>query len=145
MLRVLCHHFDKKNSTFSRYYKELSDIKDMHTKYVFYVAVTLALIFILIIIFKLLGKFKSNDKKIERYQRKIDKLKGKITKESYEDNYDYSLDDVDERPVIKQIEDDKFNISKKSRKEKLKEKEEAKKRLEKTKPSFRRVSLEDDD
>lgn len=137
--------YDKKNSTFSRYYKELSDIKDMHTKYVFYVAVTLALIFILIIIFKLLGKFKSNDKKIERYQRKIDKLKGKITKESYEDNYDYSLDDVDERPVIKQIEDDKFNIPKKSRKEKLKEKEEAKKRLEKTKPSFRRISLEDDD
>lgn len=65
--------------------------------------------------------------KDRKVSKKIDKLKGKITKESYEDNYDYSLDDVDERPVIKQIEDDKFNIPKKSRKEKLKEKEEAKK------------------
>lgn len=135
--------YDKKNSTFSRYYKELSDIKDMHTKYVFYVAAALALIFVLIIIFKLLGKFKSNDKKIEKYQRKIDKLKGKIKNE--DSNYDYSIDDVDDRPVIKRVEEDEYVMPKKSRKEKLKELEEAKKRLDKNKPKYRRLSLEDDD
>lgn len=135
--------YDKKNSTFSRYYKELSDIKDMHTKYVFYVAAALALIFVLIIIFKLLGKFKSNDKKIEKYQRKIDKLKGKIKNE--DSNYDYSIDDVDDRPVIKRVEEDEYVMPKKSRKEKLKELEEAKKRLDKNKPNYRRLSLEDDD
>lgn len=135
--------YDKKNSTFSRYYKELSDIKDMHTKYVFYVAAALALMFVLIIIFKLLGKFKSNDKKIEKYQRKIDKLKGKIKNE--DSNYDYSIDDVDDRPVIKRVEEDEYVMPKKSRKEKLKELEEAKKRLDKNKPKYRRLSLEDDD
>ena len=135
--------YDKKNSTFSRYYKELSDIKDMHTKYLFYVAAALALIFVLIIIFKLLGKFKSNDKKIEKYQRKIDKLKGKIKNE--DSNYDYSIDDVDDRPVIKRVEEDEYVMPKKSRKEKLKELEEAKKRLNKNKPKYRRLSLEDDD
>ncbi len=135
--------YDKKNSTFSRYYKELSDIKDMHTKYVFYVAAALALIFVLIIIFKLLGKFKSNDKKIEKYQRKIDKLKCKIKNE--DSNYDYSIDDVDDRPVIKRVEEDEYVMPKKSRKEKLKELEEAKKRLDKNKPKYRRLSLEDDD
>lgn len=135
--------YDKKNSTFSRYYKELSDIKDMHTKYVFYVAAALALIFVLIIIFKLLGKFKSNDKKIEKYQRKIDKLKGKIKNE--DSNYDYSIDDVDDGPVIKKVEEDEYVMPKKSRKEKLKELEEAKKRLDKNKPKYRRLSLEDDD
>ena len=135
--------YDKKNSTFSRYYKELSDIKDMHTKYVFYVAAALALIFVLIIIFKLLGKFKSNDKKIEKYQRKIDKLKGKIKNE--DSNYDYFIDDVDDGPVIKRVEEDEYVMPKKSRKEKLKELEEAKKRLDKNKPKYRRLSLEDDD
>lgn len=135
--------YDKKNSTFSRYYKELSDIKDMHTKYVFYVAAALALIFVLIIIFKLLGKFKSNDKKIEKYQRKINKLKGKIKNE--DSNYDYSIDDVDDRPVIKRVEEDEYVMPKKSRKEKLKELEDAKKRLDKNKPKYRRLSLEDDD
>ena len=135
--------YDKKNSTFSRYYKELSDIKDMHTKYVFYVAAALALIFVLIIIFKLLGKFKSNDKKIEKYQRNIDKLKGKIKNE--DSNYDYSIDDVDDRPVIKRVEEDEYVMPKKSRKEKLKELEDAKKRLDKNKPKYRRLSLEDDD
>ena len=115
----------------------------MHTKYVFYVAAALALIFVLIIIFKLLGKFKSNDKKIEKYQKKIDKLKGKIKNE--DSNYDYSIDDVDDRPVIKRVEEDEYVMTKKSRKEKLKELEEAKKRLDKNKPKYRRLSLEDDD
>ena len=89
------------------------------------------------------GKFKSNDKKIEKYQRKIDKLKGKIKNE--DSNYDYSIDDVDDGPVIKRVEEDEYVMPKKSRKEKLKELEEAKKRLDKNKPKYRRLSLEDDD
>ena len=81
--------------------------------------------------------------KIEKYQRKIDKLKGKI--KNGDSNYDYSIDDVDDRPVIKRVEEDEYVMPKKSRKEKLKELEEAKKRLDKNKPNYRRLSLEDDD
>ena len=45
----------------------------------------------------------------------------------------------------KQVEEDEYVVPKKTRKQKLKEIEETKKKLDKTKPSFRRVSLEDDD
>ena len=58
---------------------------------------------------------------------------------------DYSIDDVDDGPVIKRVEEDEYVMPKKSRKEKLKELEEAKKRLNKNKPKYRRLSLEDDD
>ena len=91
---------------------------------------------------KVIG-FDLNKAKIEKYQRKIDKLKGKIKNE--DSNYDYSIDDVDDRPVIKRVEEDEYVMPKKSRKEKLKELEEAKKRLDKNKPKYRRLSLEDDD
>ena len=66
----------------------------------------------------------TKDRKISK---KIDKLKGKIKNE--DSNYDYSIDDVDDRPVIKRVEEDEYVMPKKSRKEKLKELEDAKKKV----------------
>lgn len=134
--------YDKKEGTFQRYYEELSKVKDMIIKYLFYIASALLGLFIMIILIKIINKlFTSKERKIKKYQKKIDKLKNKISDD--EDNYD--IDDVDERPVIKQVEEDEYVVPKKTRKQKLKEIEETKKKLDKTKPSFRRVSLEDDD
>ncbi len=135
--------YDKKEGTFQRYYEGLSNIKDNQIKYLFYIAASLLGILVLIIIISIFKGLSSKDKKIRKYQKKIDKLNNKNSKESYDDNYD--IDDVDERPVIKKVEEGEYVVPKKSRKEKLKELEEAKKRLDKNKPKYRRVTLEDDD
>lgn len=141
--------YDKENNIFESYFSDLINNKDKEITIRENIIIGLLLVLGLIIITKILALLKSKDKKIIKYEKKINKLKNKINKSVSEDytsdKKSYDIDDVDERPVIKQIEDEKFSIPKKSRKEKLKEKEETKKRLEKTKPSFRRVSLEDDD
>ena len=141
--------YDKENNIFESYFSDLIDNKDKEITIREYIIIGLLSLLGLIIVTKILTLLKSKDKKIIKYEKKISKLKNKINKNISEDYINdtksYDIDDVDEKPVIKQIEDDKFSIPKKSRKEKLKEKEEVKKRLEKTKPSFRRVSLEDDD
>ncbi len=135
--------YDKKEGTFQRYYEGLANIKDTQIKYLLYIAAALLGLLILIIIISILKGLSSRDKKIKKYQKKIDKLNNKSNKKSYDDNYD--IDDVDERPVIKKVEEDEYVVPKKSRKEKLKEIEEAKKRLDKNKPKYRRVTLEEDD
>ena len=76
---------------------------------------------------------------------KINKLKNSVSINDYISDNHYDIDDVDERPVIKKVEEDEYTDPKKTRKEKLKELEEAKKRLDKAKPKYRRVSLEDDE
>ncbi len=140
--------YDKEDGTFQRYYENLSNIKN---KIIFYSVCALAvslLILLLIILISIFKKFfTSKEKKIKKYQKKIDKLNNKISKndESDEENDDYDIDDVDERPSIKKVEEDEYVVPKKSRKEKLKELEDAKKRLDKSKPKYRRVSLEDDE
>ena len=140
--------YDKEDGTFQRYYENLSNIKN---KIIFYSVCTLAvslLILLLIILISIFKKFfTSKEKKIKKYQKKIDKLNNKISKndESDEENDDYDIDDVDERPSIKKVEEDEYVVPKKSRKEKLKELEDAKKRLNKSKPKYRRVSLEEDE
>ena len=103
-------------------------------------------LFIVIILIKIINKlFTSKERKIKKYQKKIDKLNKKINSNDTDDSNGYDIDDVDERPVIKQVEEDEYVVPKKTRKQKIKEIEETKKKLDKTKPSFRRVSLEDDD
>ena len=137
--------YDKKEGTFQRYYEELSNIKDTKIKYLFYIVSGLLGLFIIIILFKILNKlFTPKERKIRRYQRKIDKLKNKIKNDNLE-NDDYDIESVDERPIIKKVEDDEYVMPKKSRKEKLKELQEAKKKINDSKTSFRRVSLEEDD
>ena len=139
--------YDKKEGTFQRYYEELSNIKDTQIKYLFYMAVGLLGLFVVIILFKIINKlFTSKERKIKKYQKKIDKLNKSIDNDdSYYEEDDYDIDQVDERPVIKKVEEDEYVVPKKSRKEKLKELEEAKKRLDKNKPKYKRVTLEDDD
>ena len=77
--------------------------------------------------------FTSRESKINKYQRKLDKLRKKES-ESY-----------DEAPSIEEIDEDYYKVPRKSKKEKQNEIEEAKKRINKDKTSFRRVSLEEDD
>lgn len=138
--------YDKKEGTFQRYYEELSNVKDMIIKYLFYIASALLGLFIIIILIKIINKlFTSKERKIKKYQKKIDKLNKEINSNDNDDSDNYDIDDVDERPVIKKVEEDEYVVPKKTRKQKIKEIEEAKKKLDKTKPSFRRVSLEDDD
>lgn len=139
--------YDKKEGTFQRYYEELSNIKDTQIKYLFYMAAGLLGLFVVIILFKIINKlFTSKERKIKKYQKKIDKLNRKINNsENYYEEDNYDIDEVDERPVIKKVEEDEYVVPKKSRKEKLKELEEAKKRLDKNKPKYKRVTLEDDD
>lgn len=136
--------YDKKDNTFQMYFKELADIKDRQIKYLFYATVALLGILVLIIIISIFKSLSSKDKKINKYQRKIDKLKNKKSEISYS-NDDYDIDEVDERPVIKKVENSEYVVPKKTRRQKQKEIEDAKKKLDKTKPVFRRVSLEDDD
>ena len=138
--------YDKKEGTFQRYYEELSNVKDTQIEYLFYIATGLLGLFIVIILIKIINKlFTSKERKIKKYQKKIDKLNKKINSNDTDDSNGYDIDDVDERPVIKQVEEDEYVVPKKTRKQKIKEIEEAKKELDKTKSSFRRVSLEDDD
>ena len=138
--------YDKKEGTFQRYYEELSNVKDTQIEYLFYIATGLLGLFIVIILIKIINKlFTSKERKIKKYQKKIDKLNKKINSNDTDDSNGYDIDDVDERPVIKQVEEDEYVVPKKTRKQKIKEIEEAKKKLDKTKSSFRRVSLEDDD
>lgn len=139
--------YDKKDGTFQRYYEDFFNLKDTQVKYLFYGVVGLLGVLILIIIIKIFKAMSSKEKKIKKYEKKINKLRNKINDDEYhdEENTNYDIDDVDERPVIKKVEDDEYVVPKKTRKQKLKEIEEAKKKIDKTKPSIRRVSLEDDD
>lgn len=135
--------YDKKDGSFQRYFSDLVDTKNKQLFYLFCVAAGLLGLFVLIIIFKIIsGVFTSKERKINKYKRKINKLQNKSDNI---DNDEYDIDDVDERPVIKKVEEDEYVIPKKSRKEKLKELEEAKKRLDKNKPNYRRISLEEDE
>lgn len=140
--------YDKEEKTFQRYYLEYDKYKNKQVEILFYVLTSLFGLLVLIILICIIRKlFISREKKIKRYQRKIDKLNGKVTKvfdeEEYEETYDLSK--LSDKPEIKKIEDDEYVIPKKSRKDKLKEIREAKEKLDMTRSSYRRISLEDDE
>ena len=137
--------YDKKDNTFQMYFKDMIDVKDNQIKYLFYIAASLLGILVLIVIISIFKGLSSKEKKINKYQKKINKLKNSGSINDYISDNHYDIDDVDERPVIKKVEEDEYTVPKKTRKEKLKELEEAKKRLDKAKPKYRRVSLEDDE
>ena len=59
--------------------------------------------------------------------------------------YDYPQEEYNIQHNPPEDEEDEYVLPKKSRKEKLRELEEAKKKIDKSKSSFRRVSLEDED
>ena len=136
--------YDKKESTFQRYYSDLVDTKNKQIKEVLYVAAGSLGLLVLIILIKLLSKiFTSKKRKIRKYEKKLAKLKGNISFEEEQDDF-YDLDKLDDKPIIKKVEEDEYVVPRKSRKEKLREIREAKERLDRTK-SFKRVSLDDDD
>ena len=102
---------------------------------------------IFIMFIKMISSLTSKEKKIKRYQRKIDRLKKKLNKAFEEEGYEetYDLSKLSDKPEIKKIEDDEYVLPKKSKKEKLKEIREAKEKLDMSRSSYRRVSLEDDE
>lgn len=127
--------YDKKEGTYQRYYDNLLDTKDLHIKNLFYISISLIVLFILILLIKLLiNMFMSKEKKIRKYQKKIDKLKKNTNNDLYEDIVS-----------IEKIDKDDYVTPKKSRKEKLNELKEARKKLDQNKNKYRRISLEEDD
>lgn len=140
--------YDKEESTFQRYYIEYDKYKNKQVKMLFYLSALLFGISGLTILIWVIRKlFISREKKIKKYQRKIDKLKRKLNRtfdeEEYEESYDLSK--LSDKPEIKKIEDDEYVVPKKSRKEKLREIREAKEKLDMSRSSYRRVSLDDDE
>lgn len=128
--------YDKKEGTYQRYYDNLLDTKDLHIKYLLYISICLITLFILILLIKLLVKmFLSKENKINKYQKKIDKLKKDTKSNLYEED----------RVSIEKIDKDDYVTPKKSRKERLNELKEAKKKLDQNKNKYRRISLEEDD
>lgn len=138
---------DKKNNSFQVLYTYPFEVM----KYMAFAICIIVLLIILKLILKIIIKVSSNkEKQIKKYQSKIDNLRKKLDNEEFEEyekqkDDSYDITDVDERPTIKKVEDDEYVIPKKSRKEKLNELKKAKERLDKEKPKYRRMSLEDDD
>ncbi len=140
--------YDKEDASFQRYYENLDNSKNTIIMYLFFIAAGLLLIVLLIILISLFKKiFTKKERKIKKYQKKIDKLKEKLNNKEDKDNDNdsYDIESVDERPVIKKVEEDDYVVPKKSRKERNAELREAKKRLDKQKPKYRKLSLEDDE
>lgn len=136
--------YDNKDKTFQKYYDDIINFKNERIKIREYIILGLLGLLGFIILIKIFKSFSSKEKKIKKYQKKIDKLKLKINND-YDEEDSYDIEKVDEKPYIKQVEEDEYVLPKKSRKEKLRELEEAKKKIDKSKSSFRRVSLEDED
>ena len=128
--------YNKKDNTFSLLYEYPFEIIMCLT----YIVLALSLVIIFYILTKLSKKlFTSKDNKIKKLERKLSKLKNNLTEEYYD------IDDVDERPNITKIEEDEYVVPRKSRKEKLKELEEAKKRLNERKNSYKKLSMDDEE
>ena len=136
--------YDKDDGTFQRYYETLDNSKNT----IIMCSIGSLVLLILILFICLLKKlFTSKQKKISKYEKKIKKLSSKLSNQDddEENNDGYDITSINEEPIIKKVEEDEYVVPRKSRKEKLKEIDEAKKRLDKTKPTYHRVSLEDDD
>ena len=147
---------DKKENTFQRLYSDYIETKNKHVKLLLLVGGISLIIVVLSLLKKFFSLFTSKEKKIKKYQKKIDKLKNKINdeidddeQENYDEDESYDIDSLDDRPEIKQVEEDEYKVPKKSRKEKREEIEEAKEQLERSKKksnkSYKRVSLEEDE
>ncbi len=138
--------YDKEEGTFQRFYETLDLSKNTIILYLLCIAGALALIIFLIILINLFKKiFTKKEKKIKKYQKKIDKLNGKINKKESKEEQTYDIESIDEKPVIKKVEDNDYDVPKKTKKERKEELKKAKKRLEKEKPNYRKLSLEDYD
>lgn len=128
--------YDSRDKTFQIYFSDIVDLKNKDIEIRNYIIIGLgAFIFLLLIIIA------TKNKKI----KKIKKNFSNVSNDRNEKTVSYDLDDLDDRPTVKEISDDEYTIRKKSKKQKLEEIRRAKERLDKSKPSYRKVSLEDDD
>jgi len=137
--------YDTKEKTFQVYYEKLVNIKNKDILIREYIIIGLLIVFVLSLLIKILKAFKSPEKRIKKYQAKINKLKEKVSNiDELDDSYDIS--DLDDKPTVKKVETD-YVIPKKSKKQKLKEINDAKKKLDESKnnKTVKRVSLEDDE
>ena len=62
--------YDKKEGTFQRYYEELSNVKDMIIKYLFYIATGLLGLFIVIILIKIINPVAEQTNNVSTYTEK---------------------------------------------------------------------------
>lgn len=137
--------YDTKEKTFQVYYEKLVNIKNKDILIREYIIIGLLIVFVLSLLIKILKAFKSPEKRIKKYQAKINKLKEKVNNiDELDDSFDIS--DLDDKPSVKKVETD-YVIPKKSKKQKLKEINDAKKKLDESKSNktVKRVSLEDDE
>ena len=93
----------------------------------------------------MISSLTSKEKKIKRYEKKIAKLKGKIKSIDEDDSYDVTSINIDDEPIIKKVEEDEYDIPKRSKKVKLREIKEAKERLDSSVPAYKRFLEEDDE
>ena len=137
--------YDKKDNTFQLYFEDLIDFNNNDIKLREYIIIGLLGIILFIMFIKMISSLTSKEKKIKRYEKKIAKLKGKIKSIDEEDSYDVTSINIDDEPIIKKVEEDEYDIPKRSKKEKLREIKEAKERLDSSVPAYKRFLEEDDE
>ncbi len=142
------YNYDKYSNTFQVYTSTLSDYLNERIKIREYIIMGLmgfSFVLLLIAIFKK-GKVKKDTKEELTGIEKVFFEEEKPKKTIYEEN-DISIEDVKikEELEVKKIEDTDYKIPKRSKKQRQKEINDAKKKLNEAKRSFKRVSLDDDE
>ena len=118
------YSYNEKDDTFQLFNEDILKVNDEKIMYMTYIIYGLSGLLVLIILIKLF-KRKNNKKKDESYD--IDDIK------------------LTDEPNIKKIENDEYEVIKKSKKEKLREVREAKRKLDSKKPSYKSLFDEEDD
>ena len=72
-------------------------------------------------------------------------IKGSRKKEKKEDSYNIDDVEISDEPKVKKIDNDEYEVIKKSKKEKLKEVMDAKRKLDSKKPSYKSLFDDEDD
>lgn len=143
------YNYDKYSNTFQVYTSTLPDYLNERIKireYIIMGLMGLSFILLLIAIFKKGKSKKENNKEELTGIEKVFFEEEKPKKTIYEEN-DISIEDVKikEELEVKKIEDTDYKIPKRSKKQRQKEINDAKKKLNEAKRSFKRVSLDDDE
>ena len=143
------YNYDKESNSFQVYTSTLPDYLNERIKireYIIMGLMGLSFILLLIAIFKKGKSKKDNNKEELTGIEKVFFEEEKPKKTIYKEN-DISIEDVKikEELEVKKIEDTDYKIPKRSKKERMREINDAKKKLNDAKRSFKRVSLDDDD
>lgn len=143
------YNYDKESNSFQVYTSTLPDYLNERIKireYIIMGLMGLSFILLLIAIFKKGKSKKDNNKEELTGIEKVFFEEEKPKKTIYEEN-DISIEDVKikEELEVKKIEDTDYKIPKRSKKERMREINDAKKKLNEAKRSFKRVSLDDDE